>query len=300
MSVSRSQPRVAIVTLNWNRPDDTLECLASATAQTHTHIFIVVVDNASNDDSVVRISTTFPDVTILQNPRNLGFASGANRGLRHALDRGADYVFLVNNDTTFASDCLARLLEHTTSDVGALTPAIYYTAEPKQPWSLGGRKHWLTLEKTGDTPKALKQANTNGFLDRDYVVGCGLLFSRAMLEQVGLFDDQFFMYYEDMDLSFRIRQNGFRILLIPKARMWHKVAVSSGGSDSPNERYWMARSSVLFFRKYVHGMRWLIVVPFRTGSAIKTVVRLSMHGRFRATRAYLRGLRDGLRTPLCA
>ena len=299
MSVSRSQPRVAIVTLNWNRPDDTLECLVSATSQTHPNTFIVVVDNGSSDDSVERISAAFPDITLLQNTHNLGFASGANRGLRHALDQGADYIFLVNNDTTFAPDCLAHLLEYTAPDVGALTPAIYYTAEPERPWSLGGRKHWLTLEKTADTPKALDQANANGFLDRDYVVGCGLLFSRTMLEQVGLFDDQFFMYYEDMDLSFRIRQNGFRILLVPAAKMWHKVATSSGGSDSPNERYWMARSSVLFFRKYVHGLRWLIIGPFRTGSAIKTVLRLSIQGRFSATRAYLRGLRDGLRTPLC-
>jgi GT2 family glycosyltransferase len=114
------------------------------------------------------------------------------------------------------------------------------------------------------------------------------------LTEVGLFDERFFMYYEDFDLSLRAHQAGFKILLSPQAKVWHKVAVSSGGSDSPNERYWMARSSVLFFHKHVRGLRWLIVLPYRTGSAVKTVLRLMLRGRAESALAYLRGLRDGL------
>lgn len=292
-------PLVAIVTLNWNRPEDTLVCLESAAAQTYSHTRLVVVDNGSSDDSVARISAGCPSAVMVCNSRNLGFAAGANCGLRVALELGADFVFLVNNDTFFAPDMLARLMAQVTRDVGMVTPAIFYAARPQVPWSLGGQRHWLTLEKTGDGPAALRQVGASGVLELDYAVGCGVLLSRAMLTQVGLFDERFFMYYEDMDLSLRVRQAGFRILLVPAARMWHKVAMSSGGSDSPAERYWMAESSVRFFAKHVRGARWLAVVPYRVGSACKTVVRLWLRRRGPAARAYVRGLRDGLRAVRC-
>jgi GT2 family glycosyltransferase len=299
MPEPQAAPLVAIVTLNWNRPDDTLECLGCAAAQTYPHTAIVVVDNGSADDSVARIGAAFPSAVIVRNERNLGFAAGANRGIARALELGAEYVFLVNNDTTFAPDVVAQLLRLAAPDVGAVVPAIFYAAAPERPWSLGGRRHPLTLEKSGDTPAALAAARAAGSLDRDYVVGCGILLSRPMLQRVGMFDERFFMYYEDMDFSLRTRAAGYRIVLAPAARMWHKVAVSSGGSDSPNERYWMARGSVLFFRKHVRGLRWCIVIPYRAGSALKTLLRLLVRGRRASALAYLRGLRDGLRAPAC-
>lgn len=299
MSEPQATPLVAIVTLNWNRPDDTLECLASAAAQTYPHTTMIVVDNGSSDDSVARIGSAFPEAILLHNERNMGFAAGANRGIAHALGLGAEYVFLINNDTTFAPDALVRLLAKMAPDIGIVVPAIFYAAAPELPWSLGGRRHPLTLEKSGDTPAALAQARAAGSLDRDYVAGCGILLSRQMLERVGLFDERFFMYYEDMDFSLRVRRAGYRIVLAPDARMWHKVSISSGGSDSPNERYWMARSSVIFFRKHVRGLRWCVVAPYRSLSAIKTVLRLLARGRRPSALAYLRGLRDGLRAPAC-
>lgn len=285
---------VAIVTLNWNRPADTIECLDSAAAQSYPNTELVVVDNGSSDDSVAQIRAAFPAAHLVETGKNLGFAGGCNRGIREALARGAEFVFLINNDTTFTPDCVEHLVAQTQGDVGMTIPAIYYTSAPTTIWSLGGIRHRWTWEKTDDTDAALKRAQHNGTLERDYVPGCGLLLRRDVLEQVGLFDETFFMYYEDMDFSWRVRAAGFRILLVPAAQMWHKVSVSSGGSNSPNERYWMARSSVLFFRKYVHGARWLIVAPYRTASAIKTVVRLLRNRRPTAARAYLRGLRDGL------
>ena len=295
----QATPLVAILTLNWNRPRDTLECLASAAAQTYPHTAIVVVDNDSSDDSVAQIEAAFPQTVMVRNERNLGFAAGANRGIARALDLGAEYIFLINNDTTFAPDTLEQLLAQAAPGVGAVVPAIFYAAAPERPWSVGGLRNPLTLEKTGDSPAALAQARAAGALDRDYVVACGILLPRQVLERVGLFDERFFMYYEDMDFSLRVRSAGYRIVLAPAARMWHKVSVSSGGSDSPNERYWMARSSVLFFRKHVRGPRWLVVAPYRAASAVKTVLRLLARGRRASAWAYLRGLRDGLRAPAC-
>jgi hypothetical protein len=143
-------------------------------------------------------------------------------------------------------------------------------------------------------PMMVARARQHGALELDLVPFCGVLLSRTALEQVGMLDERFFMYYEDMDYSLRLRQAGLRILFVPAASMWHKVSLSSGGRDSPNERYWMARSSVQYFRKHVRGWRWLVVTPYRLGSAIKTVARLLIRGHHRSAQAYLCGLRDGL------
>jgi GT2 family glycosyltransferase len=291
-------PLVMILTLNWNRPADTLACLASAAAQTHPNCLLMVVDNGSSDDSLAQIGRAYPSALIIASPRNLGFAAGANLGLRAALEQGADYVFLVNNDTFFAADCVAQLLARAAPGLGLLSPLIYYADPPTLPWSLGGRLNPITYEMDGDRPgeraAALARAERQGGLRRDLIPFCAALLSRAALERVGLLDERFFMYYEDMDYSLRLRQAGLGILLVPAAKLWHKVSLSSGGSDSPGERYWMARSSVLYFRKHVAGLRWLAVGPYRLGSALKTLARLSLRGNHRAARAYLRGLRDGL------
>ncbi len=122
-----------------------------------------------------------------------------------------------------------------------------------------------------------------------------MLLTRRLLETVGLFDERFHMYYEDLDFCLRVRRSGFQILVVPGAKMWHKVAQSSGGSDSTFERYWMARSSALYFRKHCHGARWLAVLPWRGGSAVRTTLRLLRQGRREACAAYWRGLRDGFR-----
>src|SRR6266487_2088163 len=135
MPAPQAMPLIAIVTLNWNRPGDTLECLASAAAQTYPHTTIVVVDNGSSDDSVARIGTAYPEAVLLRNERNMGFAAGANRGIAHALGLGAEYVFLINNDTTFAPDTVAQLLAKAAPDIGIVVPAIFYAAAPERPWS---------------------------------------------------------------------------------------------------------------------------------------------------------------------
>ncbi len=286
--------RICGLTLNWNRWPDTIACLESLMAQTVPLAEIIVVDNGSIDNSVEFISQRFPTVTILQTGHNLGFAAGCNVGLARALDMEYDYVLVVNNDATLAPDALERLLNVAREDVGILAPKIFYASQPDRINTIGGRRHWLTLEKTGDACGRTDDPSRYGTRECDYLAGCGMLLSRRMLKEVGLFDTRFFMYYEDSDLSWRARRAGFKLMLVADAHMWHKVATSSGGSDSPAERYHMAKSSVIFFRKHVRGWRWVIVVPYRLGSALKTTLRLLRRRKFASIRAYWRGLRDGL------
>lgn len=292
--MTSTAPRVSIITLNWNRCQDTLAFLESCYRLTYPNLHLIVVDNGSSDGSVAAIGERFPEVTQLVNERNLGFAAGMNVGLRYALAQGADYLFIANNDTLVDPEMLSPLV--TIAQSGAadlLAPAIYYADAPTRPWSVGGWRNPLTLEIAQSQALQRVVADTTPFAV-DFVPACGLLIRRCCLEQVGLFDERFFMYYEDMDFCLRMRMAGCTIMVAPGAAMWHKVAVSSGGSDSPGERYHMARASVQFFRKHVSGWRWLIVVPYRTGSAIKTTLRLLLRGRRDSARAYLRGLWHGL------
>lgn len=287
-------PLVYAMTLSWNRRDETLACLASLKGLSYPNKRLLLVDNGSSDGTPEAVGSRIGDVQIILNEKNLGFAAGCNVGLRYALKQGADHVFLVNNDTEVDSGALGHLTELTAPDVGMVAPKIYYAEAPDRVWSVGGECHPWTLEKIGDARGQVDNGQWNQVLERDYFVGCALLLSRRLLTDVGLFDERFFMYYEDSDLSLRARNAGFRLLLAPKAQVWHKVATSSGGTDSPNERYWMARSSVLFFHKHVKGLRWSIVMPYRTASALKTTLRLMSNGKAPAARAYLRGLWDGL------
>lgn len=295
MTPPSSAPLVYIITLNWNRCIDTLALLASCNQQTFTNYRIIVVDNGSTDDSPATIAARYPSIEQVSTGRNLGFAGGMNVGIRRALDRGAELVFLVNNDTILAPECIAELvavIQVTAADIAA--PAILYAQPPDKVWSLGGRRRRFTLEiRQCHNDAMLRQAKQPFAVD--FVTGCGMVIRRGCLEQVGLFDERFFMYYEDADFCLRAQQAGMSMCVVPEARMWHKVATSIGGSDSPGERYHMARSSVQFFVKHVRGWRWLVVGPYRAASAARILLRLLLCRRTRAAQAYAAGLWDGSR-----
>jgi GT2 family glycosyltransferase len=182
-------------------------------------------------------------------------------------------------------------------DIGMLSPKIYYYAEPNRIWTVGGDRHPITFEMIHKGENQIDHGQWAQVIERDYLIGCAMLIKRSLLEEVGLFDMGYHpIYYEDADICVRARQAGYRLLMVPTAKMWHKVSRSSGGFDSPRQRYLMARHSVRFFRKYVHGWRQWVVVPYRLGSAIKTTLRLARRRHFSSIIAYWRGLRDGLRT----
>jgi GT2 family glycosyltransferase len=257
---------------------------------------ILVVDNGSTDGSVQRIHERFAHVEQIENGRNLGFAAGANAGIRYALRRGADYVFLINNDTLVAPAALDLLVDAAlTWEAALVAPKILYAADPPRIWSVGARRQRMTQEITG-CRRGERDVGLDGPpFEVDFVTACAILMQRRCLEETGLFDERFFMYYEDSDYCLRARAAGYRLMVVPQAVVWHRVAASAGGSDSPDERYHMALSSVRFFRKHTRGWRWAVVAPYRTGSALKTLLRLLAAGRRDSALAYARGLLHGFR-----
>lgn len=288
-------PLVYAITLNWNHPDDTIACLESLVAQTYPNLRLLVVDNGSQDDSITKIQAACPTVALLARSDNGGFARGMNTGIRQALAAGADFTFLVNNDTYLAPDAIARLVSAAQPDIGLIAPIIYYADEPQRVWSIGALFNpWLLEPK--ENPRGMIDAGQwQSYLERDFVPACGLLVSRPVWERVGLFDERFFMYYEDLDFCLRLHRVGLRAIVVPQAKMWHKVSLSSGGYGSPRERYAMARSSVLYFRKHTRFWQWPLIGFWRVGSAVQTTWRLLRAGKWMALRAYWRGLWHGVR-----
>jgi GT2 family glycosyltransferase len=291
-SVGRG-PRVTAVTVNWNRPQDTLECLESLRRQAGVEFKSVVVDNGSTDDSARIIAQAYPDVVLIETGANLGFARGFNTGIRNALQAGAEYVLLLNNDTIAAEDMVRQLVFCPFAPRAVTAPIIFRYGQPNLIWSAGGEINRITLEIDSHHVQMLSTESPP--IIRDFLSGCGLLVHRDVFDSVGLFDEQFFMYYEDLDFCIRVRRHGYHLWLLPKAKLWHKVSASSGGAGSPNERFNMAKSSVIYFRKHGHGLQWLAIVPIRILSALRWTILLARARSWDSLRGYWSGLVAGLR-----
>lgn len=246
---STTAPRVGIIIVCYNGVADTVECLQSLRALSYANHFTVLVDNASSDGTAARIQTEFPEVLLVQHPQNVGFTGGNQTGVREAIQREADFLFLLNPDTTVAPDLLERLLEtwEEHPQLGALGPLMLCSDAPETVWSAGG-----FLDEGGQVTHHLqgKPAPKDlTFQPCEFVSGCGLLLSRSVFERVGFFDERFFLYFEESDLCMRIRQAGYEVGTALSARLWHKVSRSTG-KDSPLTLYYMRRNQLLYLAKH--------------------------------------------------
>ena len=277
-------PSVAVIVLNWNGLADTLACLASLTELDYSDYEVLIVDNGSTDGSVAAIREHFSEVAVIENGTNLGFTGGNNVGLRHALDREADYVLLLNNDTEVAPDFLSRLIEamEARPTAGAAGPLIYYHDRPDVIWSAGGEVDW----RRGQTRMlGLDQRDVGQFGQQprevDFVSGCAMLVRRSALEQVGLLDERFFVYYEEVEWCVRMRRAGFQILCVPQAHVWHRIAPQRQ-ADSPTVHYYMTRNRLLLLKVIRAG--WGVWLNTLLGDYLRTLVSWSVRPRWRHRR----------------
>ncbi len=285
MSAVQNGASIAIIVLNWNGRDLTLDCLRSLEAVATPRVRTIVVDNASTDGSVSAVRQHYGSrVTLIENAQNLGFAAGNNVGIRRALGDGADFVLLLNNDTVVAPDFVDHLLKPmlTTPDIGITAPKIYY-AEPKdQIWFAGGElSMWRgTAKHTG------LRATDRGQYDRehdiDYATGCAFLARRAVFEKIGELDPGYRAYFEDADFCVRARHAGYRIRYIPPAHVWHRISASTGGQLSRRKAARKLASARRFFGRYAKPYHWL-TIPFFFVFDVLRIAGLVLAGRIRDT-----------------
>ena len=235
-------PRVAVLVVNWNGWRDTLTCLRSLHKLNYPNYVTLVIDNGSSDGSLERIREAFPDVLVLEAGRNLGFAGGNNLGIRRAVEIGADYVWVLNNDTVVDPQSLSAMVRAAEADPKcAAIGSVIYRIDGSRVEAWGGGDVNL---HTGHSWHARGPQSS-----LTYLTGSSLLLRKQALRQVGLFDERFFLYWEDTDLSFRLRKAGWNLHVAPEAKVWHKESGTAGQHSYLKARYFH-RGLVLFMRRH--------------------------------------------------
>lgn len=250
-------PRIAIIILNWNGRSDTLECLESLSHLSYSNYEVCVVDNASTDGSEAAIQKLFPNVNVILNEQNLGFAGGNNVGIKLALEEGAEYILLLNNDTFVDPDVVSALMKIAKSDVciGIVGPKIYYNDKPQTIWFAGGTFSCRQPSSFHIGKDELDVGQYDAPIECDYVTGCAMFIKAAVFKRIGIFDERYFLYYEETDFCLRAKDEGFKIMTAPAAKVWHKISSSTGGKYSPLGIYYTTRNRFLICSQRLRGSR---------------------------------------------
>jgi len=258
-------PKVFVILLNWNSVADTILCLRSLDKLDYTDASILVVDNNSTDNSVPELemfkkNNPALDLEIIKNNENSGFAGGNNIGIDIALERGADYVLLLNNDTEVSPDFITPLLSEAEKNdkAGIITPSIFFYDERDLLWFGGKTKiEWLRMEKAISNSLFKKKIYGDLISAKvNFLTGACMFIKRKVLEEVGGFDERFFLYFEDADLSLRMQKKGWSLFWTPYSKIWHKVSATTLPSlGSPGMHYYHHRNIMLLAEK--HGPLWV-------------------------------------------
>ena len=255
-------PLVYVIILNWNGLDLTLATLRSLQGQTYPRLRTLVLDNGSVDgeSALSAIRREFPEVELFYSRRNLGFAGGCNAGMKIALRSGANYLFLLNNDVLLEKSATTELVAvlEANPEVGAACPLIYYEADRDRVWFSGGRLRLggrVQAEHEPDEPVSAGDLSRGS----DWLPGTAILARRECVEQAGPMDPRYFLYWEDVDWSMRIKRAGYRLVVVPRAILWHKINASTGTLPRPlSVVYYWERNRLRFIERW-GGWRSLVI-----------------------------------------
>ncbi len=289
---------VAVVVLTWNGREDTLACLAALERIPDRPDAVVVVDNASEDGTAEAVRERFPTAELVRSEANLGFAGGNNLGIERALELGADHVLVLNNDAEVEPGAVAELVDEARRrpHAGSLGSKILF-AEPRGLiWFAGA-----TFDpRSGYNGRQLGYRESDdgrydAVRETDRACGAAMLVPRAVLERIGGFDDELFLYSEDVDWSLRAQAAGYRHYVVPASVVRHHVSASAGGESSPLTLYYGMRNTLVVCERHAP-------LGF-VGTWRRRLVSLAAHlaqaarspGRFAGMRAVLSGFRDALR-----
>lgn len=283
-------PLVYIVVLNWNGWRMTLECLQSLDALDYPNHRVLVVDNGSTDDSVARLKAARPDLELIETGENLGFTGGCNAGMTSALEQGADYVLLFNNDAKGAPEMLSRLVDAAAEADAAICGARIMTETGKE--ALFDRRVWPA--HLFGIESFFPNVSNGRWSDSDGVDGCAMLLRRDFLERRKgesgfVFEPGFFMYCEETDLCRYANSRGYRCIVAHDAVAYHGLAKSSGGEGNPRSYYYLTRNRIYLANRWL-SLPWKIVFHL----CYAPTRLLLQFRRSRAARsAVWQGLKDG-------
>lgn len=269
--------KIAVVIPNWNGEDLIKECLNSLLIQS-VKCEVIVVDNGSMDGSVNLIKKHFPKVTLLEFEDNAGFAGGVNRGISYALKKGFEYIALFNNDAVADKNWLKNLIKEFDDEKIGIVTGKFLRSD---------KKH---IDSTGDFytiwglpyPRGRNQEDNGQFNKKQEVFGASggaSLYRSELFKDIGLFDEDFFAYYEDVDISLRAQMAGWKIIYIPKAIAYHGI----GGTSSKMgdfTRYHSAKNFLLLYSRNLPTKLYLKYLPFFTIQLLRMAVSSFLRGKF--------------------
>lgn len=226
---STSHPTVLIVIVNWSGKDDLLQCLASIKNLKYPkdNYTVLVIDNGSSDGSQAAVSKNYPDVCLLQNKKNIGYVKAVNQGIQYGLNLKVDYIWIFNNDVEVEKNSLSRLIEVGEKDknIGVIAPVIYSYDNPEVIGIAGYKiNFWTGRLKKLKYGRDVFNNHGDKITDVDSQLGCSNLIRTSVFEKTGLFQMIYELYFEETDFNVRTKQNGFRVVVVKEAKVWHKEA----------------------------------------------------------------------------
>lgn len=291
--------KICIIIVTWNGKNHVLTCLRSIYAAKHeTEMHLIVVDNGSIDGSVSAIQSQYPHVEVVEAGENLGFTGGNNIGIRKALERGVDFVWLLNNDTQVDKNALSLINAFDDIRVGIAGSKIYFASgyeyhkerygendRGRVFWYAGGMIDWKNMYASHRGVDEVDKGQYDETEETQFVTGCSMMIRREVFEKIGLLDDKFFAYLEDLDFCLRAKAAHYRLMYIPKSVVWHANAGSSA-VGSQLHQYYMTRNRMLLGFRYApvrtkvallrEAVRSLVTGP----SVVKHAIRDWFLGRY--------------------
>lgn len=275
-NTTEKRPKITIILLNYNNYSDTYKCVDSLKQVNYPNYEILIVDNRSTNDSITKLKEIeSPTVHIVDSGKNGGFAYGNNVGIKLALENGADYILLLNNDTLVEPDFLTAMVKtaENSAQIGITTCRIMYDSERTKVWYAGGIVDWKNARAIHcymDQHAPEKEK----IHDVTFVSGCCMMISKECANRVGDMPEDYFMYYEDLDYCVRIADLGLRLVYVPDSVIYHCVSASSGGSESPFVVEWMSRSRRRFMKRYHSKYSLLMYLFVYIKCELRTVARI--------------------------
>jgi hypothetical protein len=290
------EPLVSIVTINYNNTRVTLELLLSISECTYKNLQVIVVDNGSIENPTEQINAEFPTVEVIRSEKNLGFSAGNNLGFKRAK---GPLIFFVNNDTLFAENLIEELIKpfFEIKNLGIVSPKVIYYESPNLLQYAGS----TDINPLTGRNKVIGQGET----DNDalfpsgvtyFAHGAAMIIRQNLLKKIGGFPEVFFLYYEELDYSIRLRRAGYKIYYNHKAVIYHRVSYSVG-EDSPLKVYYMTRNRILFMRRNFPGIRFYIFVLFFTFFSVpKSTVKYLFRLQFQSLGSFYQAILWNLKT----
>ena len=281
--IENNQEKIAIVIATWDKgKNDLIMCLRSLEKLIYSNYEVIVVDNKSEDDTIVCVKKYFSWVNLIENPENLGFCGGYNTGIKLALKRAADYVFLLNSDMVVDPKLLNFLVKTASSDkkIG-IVGAVIYSFRDRDRLTFRG----ANLNRWFSTTRPAKKRVSANIFEADYVGGSSMLVKREVAEKIGLLDERFFAYFEDFDWCLRAKRAGYKVVYDCRAKVWHKRegyknliklknnswlnkflhVFSMAGEKIPSYSvYYVTRNRPLFMRENVSIFQFIVFMFFFT------------------------------------